>query len=94
MPYHTWTDMKSATDQVSELCLGTMTFGTSERNSWGMPTCPERDCMQMLDRFYECGGNFIDTGARYPTGYECVAADVEVAVLLDARSQRVRNGRF
>jgi aryl-alcohol dehydrogenase-like predicted oxidoreductase len=79
-------------DQVSELCFGAMTFGTSERNSWGMPTCPERDCMLMLDRFYECGGNFIDTGARYPTGYVCVAAEVEVMVWLESRSQRVRHG--
>lgn len=38
--------------KVSELCLGTMTFGreTSEELSH-----------QMMDRFVEAGGNFIDT---------------------------------
>jgi aryl-alcohol dehydrogenase-like predicted oxidoreductase len=44
---------------VSELCLGTMTFGreTSEEMSHAM-----------LNRFVEAGGNFIDTADVYSTG--------------------------
>ena len=45
--------------KVSELCLGAMTFGreTSEAESY-----------QMLDRFVEAGGNFIDTADVYTEG--------------------------
>jgi aryl-alcohol dehydrogenase-like predicted oxidoreductase len=45
--------------QVSELCLGAMTFGreTTEELSH-----------RMLDRFVEAGGNFVDTADVYSTG--------------------------
>jgi aryl-alcohol dehydrogenase-like predicted oxidoreductase len=45
--------------KVSELCLGAMTFGreTSEENSH-----------QILDRFVEAGGNFVDTADVYSAG--------------------------
>jgi aryl-alcohol dehydrogenase-like predicted oxidoreductase len=43
--------------QVSELCLGTMTFG--EQNS-------EADAFAQLDRAVEAGINFIDTAEMYP----------------------------
>jgi aryl-alcohol dehydrogenase-like predicted oxidoreductase len=45
--------------KVSALCLGAMTFGreTSEAESY-----------QMLDRFAEAGGNFIDTANVYSRG--------------------------
>jgi aryl-alcohol dehydrogenase-like predicted oxidoreductase len=45
--------------QVSELCLGAMTFGreSSEELSY-----------QMLDHFVEAGGNFIDTANVYSRG--------------------------
>lgn len=42
--------------RVSELCLGTMTFG------WG---ADEELSHQMLNRFVEMGGNFIDTADIY-----------------------------
>lgn len=45
--------------KVSELCLGAMTFGR-ETN--------EKDSRQMLDRFVEAGGNFIDTADVYSQG--------------------------
>ena len=45
--------------KVSELCLGTMTFG------WG---ADEVQSHQMLDRFIEVGGNFIDTANIYADG--------------------------
>lgn len=45
--------------KVSELCLGAMTFG---RESSEEVSC------QMLDRFVEAGGNFIDTANVYSQG--------------------------
>lgn len=41
--------------KVSELCLGTMTFGNT---TWGTE---EADAARMYTRFREAGGNFIDT---------------------------------
>ena len=41
--------------RVSELCLGTMTFGTP---GWG---CDETESLDLVDRFLDAGGNFIDT---------------------------------
>jgi aryl-alcohol dehydrogenase-like predicted oxidoreductase len=49
--------------RVSELCLGTMTFG----EEWGWGAAPE-ECRRMLDVFVEAGGNFIDTANRYTDG--------------------------
>ena len=45
--------------RVSELCLGAMTFGRE--------TTAE-DSFQILDRFIEAGGNFIDTADVYSDG--------------------------
>jgi len=45
--------------RVSELCLGTMSFGRES---------DERTSHAMLDRFVEIGGNFIDTANVYSTG--------------------------
>jgi aryl-alcohol dehydrogenase-like predicted oxidoreductase len=45
--------------RVSELCLGTMTFGRE--------TSPE-DSHRILDRFVDVGGNFIDTADVYTQG--------------------------
>lgn len=45
--------------RVSELCLGAMTFGRETT---------ETDSFQILDRFIEAGGNFIDTADVYSTG--------------------------
>lgn len=44
---------------VSELCLGTMTFGN---------TTSEVDSIDMIDRFVDCGGNFLDTADVYVNG--------------------------
>jgi aryl-alcohol dehydrogenase-like predicted oxidoreductase len=49
--------------RVSELCLGTMTFG--EDWGWG---APKEECARILDAFGEAGGNFIDTANRYTDG--------------------------
>lgn len=45
--------------KVSELCLGTMTFGRE---------AAEADSHQMLDRFVAAGGSFIDTANVYSGG--------------------------
>jgi aryl-alcohol dehydrogenase-like predicted oxidoreductase len=45
--------------KVSELCLGAMTFGRE---------ASEEVSFQMLDRFVDAGGNFIDTADVYSQG--------------------------
>ena len=62
--------------RVSELALGTMTFGTD----WGWGA--DRDeCRKMFDCYAEAGGNFVDTANNYTNGTserivgELVAAD-------------------
>ena len=49
--------------RVSELCLGTMTFG----EDWGWGASMEESKKQ-LDLFAESGGNFIDTSVNYTDG--------------------------
>jgi aryl-alcohol dehydrogenase-like predicted oxidoreductase len=49
--------------RVSELCLGTMTFG--EDWGWGTSKAESRD---IFSYFVECGGNFIDTANSYTNG--------------------------
>jgi len=49
--------------RVSELCLGTMTFGTE----WGTGADKE-ESKRIFDAFVEKGGNFVDTANRYTEG--------------------------
>jgi aryl-alcohol dehydrogenase-like predicted oxidoreductase len=49
--------------RVSELCLGTMTFG----DDWGWGAGPEA-ARRIYDAFREAGGNFIDTANLYTNG--------------------------
>jgi aryl-alcohol dehydrogenase-like predicted oxidoreductase len=49
--------------RVSEICLGTMTFGTD----WGWGA-DEDTCRQQFELFTEAGGNFIDTANKYTDG--------------------------
>jgi aryl-alcohol dehydrogenase-like predicted oxidoreductase len=49
--------------RVSELCLGTMTFG--EEWGWGSP--PDQ-CRAIFDAYLDAGGNFIDTANYYTAG--------------------------
>jgi aryl-alcohol dehydrogenase-like predicted oxidoreductase len=46
--------------RVSELCLGTMTFGVD----WGWGA-PREECKRIFDAFVEAGGNFVDTANMY-----------------------------
>ena len=49
--------------RVSELCLGTMTFG--EAWGWGASKAESR---AIFDAFVAAGGNFIDTANNYTDG--------------------------
>jgi aryl-alcohol dehydrogenase-like predicted oxidoreductase len=68
--------------RVSELALGTMTFGTD----WGWGA-DQQECRWMFDAYGEAGGNFIDTACNYTDGAserivgELVAADRDHWVL-------------
>jgi aryl-alcohol dehydrogenase-like predicted oxidoreductase len=65
--------------RVSELCLGTMTFGKDW--GWGAPL---EDCTQMFHAYVEAGGNFIDTANRYTDG----TSEKIVGELVDGRRDR------
>ncbi len=64
--------------RVSELALGTMTFG----QEWGWGASKE-ESRRMFDAYADAGGNFIDTANRYTEGTsekylgEFIAADRE-----------------
>jgi aryl-alcohol dehydrogenase-like predicted oxidoreductase len=64
--------------RVSELALGTMTFG----DAWGWGALAD-ESRRMFDAFVEAGGNFIDTACNYTDGQseeilgELVATDRE-----------------
>src|SRR6202022_2669854 len=47
--------------KVSELCLGSMTFGRENEAT-------EKESFQMMDGFVAAGGNFIDTANVYSAG--------------------------
>lgn len=49
--------------RVSDLCLGTMGFGTD----WGWGASRE-ESRKIFDAFAEAGGNFLDTANRYTNG--------------------------
>ncbi|XP_074658078.1 1-deoxyxylulose-5-phosphate synthase YajO-like isoform X2 [Tubulanus polymorphus] len=58
--------------KVSNICLGTMTFGHEERfldgGIDGTLNLTEAESHKILDRFAELGGNFIDTANLYHYG--------------------------
>ena len=49
--------------RVSEICLGTMSFG----DAWGFGA-DEKESHRILDAYAEAGGNFIDTANKYHEG--------------------------
>src|ERR1700730_7616622 len=49
--------------RVSELALGTMTFGTA----WGWGAAPD-ECARIVAAYADAGGNFIDTACNYTAG--------------------------
>ncbi|MFC1584316.1 aldo/keto reductase [Fibrobacterota bacterium] len=79
--------------RVSEICLGTMTFGLEW--GWGASKAESR---KMFDRFADTGGNFIDTANMYTDGTsekltgEFIRADREHFVLATKYSLSMRKG--
>ncbi|KAH9908659.1 norsolorinic acid reductase [Xylariomycetidae sp. FL2044] len=56
----------SAAVRVSPICLGAMNFGEAWKQYMG--ACDQQTSDQILDFFYEQGGNFIDTANDYQLG--------------------------
>jgi aryl-alcohol dehydrogenase-like predicted oxidoreductase len=77
--------------RVSELALGTMTFGTD----WGWGA-DRQECGKMFEAYAEAGGNFLDTANNYTNGTserivgELVAADRDHFVLATKYSLSTR----
>lgn len=65
--------------RVSELCLGTMTFG--EDWGWGGEL---KECRKMFEAYAQAGGNFIDTANLYTNG----SSEKIVADLIGAERER------
>lgn len=65
--------------RVSELCLGTMTFG--EDWGWGANLDVSR---AQVDLFAEAGGNFIDTSVNYTDG----TSETFLGEILDGRREQ------
>ncbi len=78
--------------RVSELCLGTMTFGTE----WGWGA-DKHESFKIFETFAGAGGNFIDTANRYTEGSsekfvgEFIEADRDHWVLATKFSLKDRN---
>lgn len=79
--------------RVSELCLGTMTFG--ENWGWGAAWDESR---AIFEAFLEAGGNFIDTSNNYTDGTseryvgECIGTDRDRFVLATKYTLSERKG--
>lgn len=79
--------------RVSELCLGTMTFG--EEWGWGASF---DECKKMYEAYRNAGGNFIDTANRYTEGTsekivgELIAHDRESIVLATKYTLKMKSG--
>src|ERR687889_967434 len=67
---------------VSELCLGTMTFGNE---------ADEQTSRSITDRFVEAGGNFVDTANVYSRG---ISEEITGRVIRDYREDVVLATKF
>jgi aryl-alcohol dehydrogenase-like predicted oxidoreductase len=67
---------------VSELCLGTMTFGNE---------ADEQTSKKITDRFVEAGGNFVDTANVYSRG---ISEEITGRVIRDYREDVVLATKF
>ncbi|KAK3390986.1 norsolorinic acid reductase [Podospora didyma] len=72
----------SAAVRVSPLCLGAMNFG----NAWKeyMGECDQATTENILDFFYENGGNFIDTA----NNYQCEESETWIGEWMKKRGNR------
>ncbi|PJF36763.1 MAG: aldo/keto reductase [Candidatus Thermofonsia Clade 1 bacterium] len=79
--------------RVSELALGTMTFG--EDWGWG---APKEEARKLFDAYAEAGGNFIDTANNYTGGTserlvgEFIASDRQHFVVATKYTLSTRSG--
>src|ERR671921_27110 len=79
--------------RVSELCLGTMTFG--EEWGWG---ASKEECHKIFHAYVDAGGNFIDTANKYTEGTsekyigEFIASDRDRFVLATKYTSNTRRG--
>jgi aryl-alcohol dehydrogenase-like predicted oxidoreductase len=79
--------------KVSELCLGTMSFG----DKWGFGA-DEATSIQAAQAFREAGGNFLDTANKYHEGQseeicsKIIAAERDRWVLATKFTLAMRNG--
>src|SRR6185437_5259029 len=64
MPLNHYVSLGNSGLRVSPFCLGAMTFG----EDWGFGSS-EAESKQVLDRYLELGGNFIDTANAYTKGH-------------------------
>ena len=53
----------TAAVRVSPICLGAMNFGDAWKGFMG--ACDKKTTFEILDYFFEQGGNFIDTANGY-----------------------------
>ncbi len=79
--------------RVSELCLGTMTFG----EEWGWGSSKE-ESRKIFNAYVEAGGNFIDTANKYTEGTsekfigEFISSDRDRFVLATKYTSNTRRG--
>ncbi len=79
--------------RVSEICLGTMTFG----DDWGWGA-DKKESKNIFDSFVKAGGNFIDTANYYTNGTsekflgEFIAAEREKFILATKFTLAMRKG--
>jgi len=64
MPLNHYVTLGRSGLRVSPFCLGTMTFG--QEWGWGSSVADSR---QIIDRYLELGGNFLDTANVYTKGH-------------------------
>ena len=57
----------TAAVHVSPICLGAMNFGTAWKSIMG--ECSKDTAFEMIDYFFEQGGNFIDTSVSLNGGH-------------------------
>jgi aryl-alcohol dehydrogenase-like predicted oxidoreductase len=81
--------------RVSEVCLGTMTFGDERGEGWG---ATREEARRIFELFVEEGGNFFDTANNYVAGTserylgQLVAAERERFVVATKYTAATRGG--
>jgi aryl-alcohol dehydrogenase-like predicted oxidoreductase len=78
-------DLGDTGAKVSALCLGAMNFGTK---------LDEKGSVQVLDRYYEAGGRFIDTANNYAHWWGGDGTESENVLGRWMRERRTRDSLF